>query len=165
MEAFLPVPDRRLEGEVTLGSLAFPREQYHAVRDLLIALDATDETHGVLEELKALVKAPVKTLILLRRGRESTYAKKEAPAFGFLNASSYAALHWNPGEENAREQLYAALRGTARWMRGDRSATYPSPPTRSAAKPRMLAGKSDAPDLDFTREVLKRGARKGPTVP
>jgi hypothetical protein len=172
-EAFLPVPDGKLEGEVTLGSLTFPREHYHAVRALLVEIDAADETHGILEALKALVDAPLKTTLLLRRGgRESTYAKKEMPALGFLNP--YVAVHWNPSDENASERLRVALRNVAKWMRGDRSALYPCPPVAVPAKPPILSGSipsnplasmfKEQPTLNFSEEVFKH-ARKGPMVP
>jgi hypothetical protein len=162
MEAFLPLPDRGLEGEVTLGSLAFVRDQYHRVRAALIDIDAADETHAVLNELKTLAVAPLKTLLVLRRGRESTHAKKERSAFG----SAYVALQWNPNDEDAAEQLGAAIHDINIWMRGNRSASYPYSPARQPEQRATVAEaapnkarteffKKKKRSLDFTAEVLK----------
>ena len=137
----------------------------------MIEIDAADETRGLLEALKALTAAPVKTLIHLRRGRESTCARKEA---GFL--ALYVAVHWNPADENAGERLRAALNDVRRWMRGDRTALYPSRPLSARAKPAVIAGSVPAPAnplasmfkeravLNFSEEVM-RHRRKGPMVP
>lgn len=162
MEAFLPYPNNRLHGEVTLGSLAFSTDQYYKMRILLINIDASDETHAALEALKMLAVAPLKTLVLLRRGRESTYAKKEATWLG----SPYVALHWNPNAEDAVEQIRAASHAVLTWMRRNRTAAYPYLPSREAEKVAGGSGaiakkasmelfKSKKTMLDFSAEVLK----------
>jgi hypothetical protein len=162
MEAFLPSRDGSLHGEVTLGSLAFSRDQYYKMRGLLIKVDASDDSHAVLDALKKLAVAPLKTLLLSRSGRESTYAKREKTWLG----STYVTLHWNASAEDAVAQMRAAAHGIISWMRRDRTAAYPYLPARKA---RNVAGDSDAISektgielfkpkrkaLDFTAEVLR----------
>jgi hypothetical protein len=173
MQAFLPLPPDKLEyAEIQLGFLAFPSDVYPALRLVLVTADATDPEHQVLQAFKNLLTAPLKTLILVRRGQESTYAKKEIPMW--LHASAYVALHWNPHEDDAYARLHRALQNTLKWMSGNRASLFPSPPEKqSDDSPAKMATANLNPlaemfkpkaTLDFTGEVLKK-LRKGPPVP
>jgi hypothetical protein len=169
LDAFLPAPDRRLDGEIQLGSLAFPRDAYRTLRDLLVKADALDAGHVLLHVFQQLLTAPLKTILLLRRGKESTYAKKE---MGFFNAAPCVAVHWNANDPHAYTILHTTLRNVVTWMNGDRTAAYPSPPiaNSSLAKPKIEAEKSPEnplaamfkpkATLDFSGEVLGHKHRK-----